>query len=312
MIEVISPGAMTMIQDLGRFGLQEYGFSPCGAADYRAMIQANALVGNTKGEGVIEFTVSGGMFKFHEKCVIAICGADMDCKVNQTRCEQDTVVSIESGDILQMGFAKEGCRSYLAVAGGFMLPGIFGSVSTDRKCGLGGIEGRPFKTGDRLILKHAVAIGAGKSMPIRKAKHDKPIVVRVVMGPQEEYFTKHGIETFLGSTYCISNDSNRMACKLSGGTIETKQGSDIISDGIAPGSIQVAGNGLPMVMMADRQTVGGYAKIATVITADLPVLAQCRPKDEVRFLKVSYQKAVSIYKKEQKQINKVFHETGGN
>lgn len=311
MIEVISPGAMTMIQDLGRSGLQEYGFSACGAADYRSMMWANALVGNKMNEGVLEFTISGGMLRFHEKCVIAICGADMESKINQVPCKRNSPVMVECGDILQMGFAKDGCRTYLALAGGFAVPEVLGSVSTDRKCGIGGIDGRPLKAGDRLQSGRRQTVRPAKYHVEKKMTKKNPLPIRVVMGPQADYFTSTGIDTFLEHIYTVSNDSNRMACKLNGGVIETKHGSDMISDGIAPGSIQVAGNGLPMIMMADRQTVGGYAKIATVITPDLPLLAQCRPQDEIRFFKISYRKAVSIYKKEQKQIRHLFQETGG-
>lgn len=317
-IEVMSPGAMTLIQDAGRFGMQESGFSPGGAADMNSMMIANALVSNASTQAVIEFTLSGGMFRFHKSCVIAITGADMKPQINGNRCNLNQAMKIQSGDLLQMGFAQTGCRAYLAVAGGFEIKEVFGSRSTDRKCGIGGLEGRALRAGDKIGLREAKETLKGMENRVLPQTQDKgtkaiakPYRVRVVMGPQDDYFTSKGIETFLKSVYAIGSDSNRMACKLSGQPVEFKNGGDIISDGIAPGSIQVAGNGLPMIMMADRQTIGGYAKIATVISADIPVIAQCKPQDEIVFEKVSLRKAVSIYKREHKKMQKLFRKMGG-
>ena len=317
-IEVMSPGAMTLVQDAGRFGMQELGFSPGGAADTNSMMKANALVSNSPTEAVLEFTLSGGMLRFHESCVIALTGADMKPLINGKGCNPDRAIKIQKGDLLQMGFAQTGCRAYLAVAGGLKIAEVFGSRSTDRKCGIGGLEGRALRAGDKIGLREAKETLKGMEHRFLPQVQDKgrkaiprPYKVRVIMGPQDDYFTSKGIETFLKSVYTIGSDSNRMACKLSGQPVEFKNSGDIISDGIAPGSIQVAGNGLPMIMMADRQTIGGYAKIATVISADIPVIAQCKPQDEIVFEKVSLRKAVFIYKKEYKKMRKLFRKMGG-
>ncbi len=317
-IEVLSPGAMTLIQDRGRFGMQELGFTTCGAADIKSMMLANALVGNYAGEAVIEFTLSGGLYRFHENCRIALTGADMQATINGVLCNQNHAIEICKEDLLQLGFAKTGCRTYLAVAGGLEIEEVLGSKSTDRKCRIGGFSGRAFMTGDRISFRSAEwadnqisLTSLPRGITTKMNTTSDPYRIRVVMGPQEDYFSREGIDTFLNSPYTIGSDSNRMACKLTGKSITSLKGTDILSDGIAPGSIQVAGNGLPMIMLADRQTIGGYAKIATVIAADMTILGQCRPQDTILFEKISLRKAVSIYKSEYRRMQRLFQKTGG-
>ena len=304
-MKILSPGPLSTVQDGGRFGYMRTGFSPSGAMDTYSMKIANILVGNLPGEGVIEMTMMGMTVSFDGDAVIALTGADMKPYRNG---EEDplplyTAIEVHKGDVIRMGAAGSGMRGYLAVAGGFDLPFVMGSLSTNLKCGLGGYKGRKLQTGDEIPLRQTLnlaLIGARKAAPENNYK--KEITVRVVLGPQEDYFTDKGIETFLGSRYTVSGQSDRMGVRLEGSKIENKNGVDIISDGIATGAVQIPASGTPIIMMADRQTTGGYAKIATVISADLKQMAQAAPGTKVCFQAVSEEEAVRLKKEEENRL----------
>ena len=304
-MKILSPGPLSTVQDAGRFGYMRTGFSPSGAMDGYSMKLANILVGNLPGEGVIEMTMLGMTLSFDGDAVIALTGADMQPYKND---EEDplplyTAIQVRKGDVIRMGAAAAGMRGYLAVAGGFDLPFVMGSLSTNLKCGLGGYKGRKLQAGDEIPLRQTLdlgLIGARKAAPENRYK--KEITVRVVLGPQEDYFTDKGIETFLGSRYTVSGQSDRMGVRLEGNKIENKNGVDIISDGIATGAVQIPASGTPIIMMADRQTTGGYAKIATVISADLKQMAQAAPGTKVRFAAVTEEEAVKLKKEEENRL----------
>ena len=281
------------------------GFNASGVMDVRSYHIANALVGNFTDEAVIEMTYLGGSFKFLESNYIAITGADMSPKIDGVPVEMYTTVFVKQDETLTFSAAKSGMRAYIAVRGGIDVPVIMGSRSTNLKCKLGGLDGRPLKAGDIVpcrdvydeFHKHLI-----HSVPKEDFGSDE-ITVRVLLGPQDDYFTEHGIKTFLNSTYTVTNESDRMGCKLSGEKIEYKNTVDIISDGIVFGSIQIPRTGNPIIMLADRQTTGGYAKIATVISVDLPLLAQARPGTKVHFKLIDRQKAERLLKQEQKEFH---------
>lgn len=304
-IKVITPGMLSTIQDGGRKGFAAMGFNASGVMDVRSYHIANALVGNFTDEAVIEMTYLGGSFKFLESNYIAITGADMSPKLDGVPVEMYTTVFVKQDETLTFSVAKSGMRAYIAVRGGIDVPVIMGSRSTNLKCKLGGLDGRPLKAGDIVpcrdvydeFHKHLI-----HSAPKEDFGSDE-ITVRVLLGPQDDYFTDHGIKTFLNSTYTVTNESDRMGCKLSGEKIEYKNTVDIISDGIVFGSIQIPRTGNPIIMLADRQTTGGYAKIATVISVDLPLLAQARPGTKVRFELIDRQKAERLLKQEQKEFH---------
>lgn len=304
-IKVITPGMLSTIQDGGRKGFAAMGFNASGVMDVRSYHIANALVGNFTDEAVIEMTYLGGSFKFLESNYIAITGADMSPKLDGVPVEMYTTVFVKQDETLTFSAAKSGMRAYIAVRGGIDVPVIMGSRSTNLKCKLGGLDGRPLKAGDIVpcrdvydeFHKHLI-----HSVPKEDFGSDE-ITVRVLLGPQDDYFTDHGIKTFLNSTYTVTNESDRMGCKLSGEKIEYKNTVDIISDGIVFGSIQIPRTGNPIIMLADRQTTGGYAKIATVISVDLPLLAQARPGTKVHFKLIDRQKAERLLKQEQKEFH---------
>lgn len=299
---ILSPGPLSTIQDEGRFGCLDTGFSPGGAMDSESMKLANLLAGNAPGVGVIEMTMVGISAKFDCDCVIALTGADMAPKINGALIELYAAVSVKAGDTLTMGTAKRGMRSYLAVAGGFDIPVIMGSQSTNLKCGLGGFQGRKLQKGDELPLNQNGSLAGmeHRKIPPRNVYPDE-ITLRVIPGPQDDYFTDRGMETFLGTAYTVSDKSDRMGIRLTGEKIENKNGVDIISDGVTTGSVQIPASGTPIIMMADRQTTGGYAKIATVIAEDLKAATQARPGTVVRFARVTRDEAVALLREGEKE-----------
>lgn len=298
-VKVIIPGALTTVQDAGRYGYQSSGIQTSGVMDHKAYEEANALVGNTGGEAVLEATLFGGMMEVTADTVAAVTGADMEPKVNNVPCGMNRPVLLRAGDTLSLDMAKSGCRSYIAFAGGVDVPVVLGSRSTNMKCRMGGYKGRPLQTGDAFETGLWGEEAAERYEEVRDRSfpaeaYTSPIEVRVIEGPQAEYFTEKGKETFYSARYTISDQSDRMGYRLEGEAIESVDGTDIISDGIAFGAVQVPAGGRPIVLLADRQTTGGYAKIATVCSFDIPRLVQGKPGDTVCFRRISLEEAQRI------------------
>jgi len=293
------PGLFTTVQDLGRKGLRQFGVPVCGAVDTNCLQAANILVGNPPGEGALELTMAGPEVEFDSFSVIGVTGADMDPRINGRPLPMWQAVAVHPGDRLQFGWAKNGCRAYLAVAGGIDVPRIMGSKSTYIRGRIGGFKGRALLRGDCLpvgVSFTALEVALNRRIPsIHIPELKTPWAVRVVLGPQTEYFTEDGLHTFLSQEYRVTKDADRMGCRLEGQSIGHVAGADIISDAVLPGSIQVPGNGCPIVMLGDCNTTGGYAKIATVIHTDLWKIAQARPGDIVRFAAVSLEEAQKVY-----------------
>lgn len=298
-VKMIIPGALTTVQDAGRYGYQNSGIQTSGVMDHKSYQEANALVGNTGQEAVLEATLFGGMMEATADTVAAVTGADMEPRVNGVPCGMNRPVLLRAGDTLSLDMAKSGCRSYIAFAGGVDVPVVMGSRSTNMKCRMGGYEGRPLQAGDvfetglcgeKAIERYEKV--RDRSFPAEA--YTSPIEVRVIEGPQAEYFTEKGKETFYSARYVISDQSDRMGYRLEGEEIESVNGTDIISDGIAFGAVQVPASGKPIVLLADRQTTGGYAKIATVCSFDIPKLVQGKPGDTVCFRKITLEEARKI------------------
>jgi biotin-dependent carboxylase-like uncharacterized protein len=306
-IKIINGGLMTTVQDRGRFGYQCSGFAPSGVMDERSLAIANLLLGQDEGEAALETTLMGPEILFEEENLFVVTGGDQQPTLNGTAIPMYQVVHAAKGDVLKFGMAKEGVRAYIAFAGGLDIPVVMGSRSTNLKCGIGGMEGRKLIPGDQIGFRVPKSTLPG--LEKRKVDiHDfsgHAVTLRVVFGPQEDAFTEEGIRTFLNSEYKVNLASDRMGYRLDGPAIAYHDTVDIISDGIAPGSIQVPSAGTPIIMMADRQTTGGYAKIATVIGVDLPKLAQRMPGDAVRFQKVTIQEAQKLYRAEQRWRQKL-------
>ena len=293
-LRVIEPGLFSSIQDFGRFGFQRFGISASGAMDDVAMRLANRLAGNPLGTATIEMALVGAAFIVEaDSCRVAVAGGDFPLLINDAPAATYRAHDLVRGDRIKLGAARAGARAYLAVAGGFAIAPVLGSRSTHSRSAIGGLDGGPLKAGDLLPLA-----GAGVDGPLLELPPDRvPVTggpIRVLLGPQDDAFTAAGIATFLGSDYTVSQKTDRMGCQLDGPAIEHRDGFNIVSDGIMNGSIQVPGNGRPIVLLADRQTTGGYPKIATVIGPDLHRLAQRRPGDTVRFQSVGEEEAAAI------------------
>lgn len=295
-------GLFSSLQDFGRFGFQRFGISASGAMDDVAMSFANALVGNPLGAAVVEMALVGAGFVVEaDRCRIAVAGGDFPLLINGLPAETFAAHDLSRGDRLKLGLARAGARCYLAVAGGFDIEPVLGSCSTHSRSALGGLDGGPLKAGDALPLNRAAPDGPLLELPSDHIpRTDGPI--RVLLGPQDDAFTPVGIETFLSSAYTISQKADRMGCQLEGPVIEHRAGFNIVSDGIMNGSIQVPGNGRPIILLADRQSTGGYPKIATVIGPDLHRLAQRRPGDIVRFHGVSEDEAASLARRHAEEM----------
>lgn len=288
-ITVLNPGLLTTVQDMGRVGYQQFGVSVSGVMDPRATSIANILVGNEEGEAVLECTMLGPQLRFDMANCIAITGGDLGPTLDGKPIPNYAAISVQAGQILRFTSPKTGCRCFVAFAGGLDIPVIMGSRSTYLKAKIGGLNGRKLQKDDVIAFrspKSQLKNLSDRSLSPEFVPH--PVYsLRVVMGPQDDAFTPEGIETFLSEIYTVTPEFDRMGCRLDGPVITHKNGGDIISDGIAFGAIQVPSAGKPILMLADRQTTGGYTKIANVITADFRLLGQLKGGDKVRFEKVS-------------------------
>jgi len=294
---VEKPGLLTTVQDLGRHGFQAYGLPAAGAADPYALQLANVLAGNDPGEAALEMTLAGPVLRVLAGGLVAVAGADLEARRNGSPLPLWETVAVQSGDVLSFGGARRGCRAYLALGGGVAVPEVLGSRSTYLRCRLGGLEGRALRAGDRVASREETGRIFRRVPAPFVPEYGASHTVRVVPGPQDDHFTPAGVQAFLTGEYRVANDSDRMGCRLAGPAIEHRPGmADIVSDGVPPGAVQVPGHGQPIVLLADRQTTGGYPKIACVVSTDLWRLAQAKPGDSIRFVPVSLDEAHRLYR----------------
>jgi biotin-dependent carboxylase-like uncharacterized protein len=287
-------GPSTSLQDLGRIGLQRLGISPAGAMDRPSLMLANALAGNPPGEAAIEFGLLGGDLACEGGPVrVGFAGAAMALSVDGTAVPAHASLTLRAGQVLRIAPATKGVFGYLAVAGGFDVPAELGSRSLHRRSGIGGLGGRLLREDDRLPVRVAAEPGGDRVLTalLPTDKPDAP--VRIVLGPQQDHVSEEGLATLLSQPFAVSPRSDRMAYRLVGPPIGHARGYNIVSDGIATGSIQIAGTGEPLLLLADRQTTGGYPKIATVISADLPRVVQTQGGGTLRFRAVEIAEAVA-------------------
>ena len=340
-LEVLDGGLLTTVQDLGRTGYERYGVPVAGAMDPFALRVANRLVGNPPDAAALEITLAGPRLRAAEKCLIAAAGADLGLRVNGWDLPPWMAVFVRRGWVIEFAGRRSGCRAVLAVAGGVDVPPVMGSRSTYLSGGFGGFEGRKLNRGDLVPIGRVsfhLPERAGRMFPQRliPGYSDAP-QIRVVLGPQDDHFTGEGIETFLAGDYAINPTSDRMGCRLvilspspagreqgEGRSEQHKptltptlslpgRGSSFISDGIPLGAVQVPPDVQPIVMMADRQTTGGYPTIATVIGADIPLLAQCVPGQSiVHFRAVGVEEAQVSYRRMMGALEDRHHRGGPN
>lgn len=297
-IRVVDGGLLTTVQDLGRPGYQAFGISWAGAADEYALRLANWAVGNAPGAAGLEITLIGPRLLFTDEAIIAVTGADLGPRLNGDALPMWQPVRVPAGAALSFAGGSHGCRAYLAVTGGIDVPPVLGSRSTDLLGRFGGLDGRTLRAGDELPIG-TLADPSGRGQggkprlipPELIPDYPEHLEARVVLGPQEDHFTSEGLRVFLSSCYRVTPQSDRMGLRLEGPVIRHRGRADIISDGMPPGGVQVPQDGRPMVLLANRQTVGGYPKIATVVSADIWRLAQLRPGASVSFRAVTPEEA---------------------
>ncbi|CAO3427378.1 5-oxoprolinase subunit C family protein [Azospirillum argentinense] len=305
-LTIVRPGLFATIQDLGRFGHQELGMPVAGALDPIALHLANALVGNLVGTAGVEIALLGPALKVEADGVRVAVVGPMALSLEREgespqALEPHRSHTLARGDILKLGAVSGAAVAYLAVAGGFALEPFLGSLSTYVRAGIGPLGGKPLGDGTRLPLnRNDAPPGADVELPEPPDYGGGP--VRVVLGPQEDRFTAAAVETFLSATYRVGKDADRMGLRLDGPTLAHTGSADIPSDGLVTGSIQVPGNGQPILLLNDHQTAGGYAKIATVISADLPRVGRLSPGGALSFRAVTVEEAEAIRRRQEQTI----------
>ncbi len=298
-LRVVSPGFYTSVQDSGRFGFQRFGVPVSGPMDAFAFDAANRLAVNPPGTAAIEFAAAGPELRTEVDCLVALAGVGFALEVDGVAFPAWMAVRAPGGALLRVVAIDGGGWGYLALAGGIHTPPVMGSRATYTRAGFGGLDGRLLQPGDvlpSLPARDAARFAGRMLLPEFRPAYSTAPVVRVVLGPHEEAFTPAGIEAFIGSAYTLTRTADRMGYRLEGAPIQHRAGADILSDGIALGSVQVPGSGQPIVMMSDHQTTGGYTQIGVVARADLPLLAQCQPGvSQVRFRAVTPDEARQAY-----------------
>mgnify|MGYP001026348787 FL=1 len=305
-IRVEDGGMFTTVQDEGRFGYQQFGMTTAGPMDRYSFHLANILVSNPKGEAALEISMIGPKLRIERDNVMAITGGDLGPLLNGKPAPMYQAFQIKKGDLLSFTGMKNGCRGYLAFAGGLDIPVIMGSKATLVRNEIGGVEGGTLKAGDEIGFSKPQSELPG--MGRRKLPQDlfakKEVVLRVVLGLQRDAFTREGIRQFFWHSARITAEFDRQGCRLECDTpIEHVVDGNTMTDGIVCGSIQVPSNGMPIIMLADHQTTGGYTKIGTVISTDIRKLAQSIPGMRVRFVEVSMNLAQQLYIREIEREN---------
>ena len=293
-VHIADPGLFTTIQDKGRPYLRKYGIPVSGAMDWAAYQFANHLVGNKNTSPVLECTLKGGSFKFDSRAVIAITGADMQAKINHVLCPTNESLLIQPGDTLEMGYARRGCRAYLAIQGDWELEKVFDSYSTYTLAGFGGLHGRALQKGD-CIQWNGTARYQHREIPKELIPYySNRVKLRVLKGPEWDWLSQADKEMFLSSEFIVQNQSDRMGIRLEGESVLSTESGQIISSATVPGTIQLTTSGQPIILMKDGQTTGGYPRIATVIESELSRLSQIPPGSKIQFKLVDYKEATQL------------------
>lgn len=310
-LHVVKPGMLTTVQDLGRWGYQRYGVIVGGALDADAFRTANLLVGNEEHCAALEMTLVGPTLRFDADALIALCGADMSGTTEQRPLPMNRPVWVRRGTTLTCAAATAGCRTYLAIAGGIDVPVVLGSRSTYLRAALGGLGGRSLKAGDELTvgrqsdqaLRTIAALNPSAARPFAATTWSlgpiwsvyAPRRARILAGSELEWFTADGRQRVVTEEFEVSPKSDRMGLRLQGPPLELVQPRELISAGVCAGTLQVPASGQPILLLADCATTGGYPKIAHVVTVDLPLVAQLRPGERLRFQMVSVEDAQRLW-----------------
>ncbi|WP_371373027.1 biotin-dependent carboxyltransferase family protein [Sporomusa aerivorans] len=320
-ITVIRPGLLTTIQDLGRYGYQKYGVIVSGAMDPYALRVANLLAGNPEGEAVLEITLLGPALKFDADALIAVTGGDLSPVIDGKPVPLWRPVYITKDSVLQFGASKSGCRSYLAVAGGFGIGEVMGSKSTYLRAGIGGFDGRALAAGDVLAINSpqndldewlAQLVKQGPNHPFlstswyagteHSLSGSAPVSVRAMRGSQYEQFSAAAQTALWNGEFKVTPQADRMGYRLTGPALELAEPLEMVSEAVALGTIQVPPDGNPIILLADRQTTGGYPKIAQVAAVDAAKVAQVKPGGKIKFTEITVAEAARLYREREKRI----------
>jgi biotin-dependent carboxylase-like uncharacterized protein len=304
--EVIEPGILTTIQDRGRYGFSQFGVPPSGALDSFSLRVGNLLVGNREEEACLEITLMGLKIKASREIVMAITGGDLSPLLNEEPLEMWRTHLLVEGDVIRFKKVQTGCRAYLCVSGGLVVPKIMGSFSTYLSGKFGGLEGRALRRGDILYtLDNPFSLAKlGLRFPSDFIPpFEKEVLLRVIPGPQDDHFTEKGWKTFSSEHFQVTPQCDRMGIRLEGPKIERSSDVEesIISEGLISGAIQVPGDGKPIIILTELVT-GGYTKIATIISVDLPKVAQLKPGDRVRFEPIPMEEAQALLRKQEDRL----------
>lgn len=320
-IEILSPGLQTSIQDLGRYGLRKYGVIVSGAMDSFAHRVANILVGNDEGEATLEITLLGPKILFKEDTLISICGGNLSPKINNKLIPMWRPIYIKKNSILSFGENTQGARAYLAFAGSFAVDTVMGSKSTYLRAKIGGYNGRKLESGDMLNIEAPSAVSMKIINELLKVKgmkdyyypkwgvstsilpkYNSNSIIHVVKGGEFDFFCDSSKQNFFCKSYLITPQSDRMGYRLKGDLLELNRPMEMLSEAVALGTIQVPPDGNPIILLADRQTTGGYPKIAQVISIDIPIMAQRKPGDKINFKEITLREAEGLYIQREKDI----------
>ena len=318
-IKVLKSGPLTSLQDMGRNGYQKYGVLVSGAMDSFSLRLGNILVGNPLGEAALETTMMGPTLALPQGLVFALTGADCSATIDGKPVPRFRPIYVKRDCQMRMGFAKQGSRGYIAVSGGYDVPVIMGSKSTYLRAKIGGYNGRPLADGDEIAVGNVTTKMASFQKAMAQNTDSKAFAtvswaapsdfifdtanIRITKGLQYDWFTEGSIQTFLTSGYVITMQADRMGYRIQGPTLSYKEKKELVSEPVTFGAIQVPADGNPIVLMVDRQTAGGYAKIGQVVCADLPRLAQYKPEMTIHFQFVTLAEAEELYLQQEKYIH---------
>ncbi|RRN69996.1 biotin-dependent carboxyltransferase family protein [Peribacillus simplex] len=315
-LRVIKPGLLTSIQDLGRKGFQQHGVIVSGAMDAYSLRIANMLVGNKEDEAAMEITLMGPTLKIEKNCLIAITGGNLSPTIDSQTVPMWKPIYVKKGTILRFEGCKSGCRSYLSVAGGYAISTVMNSKSTYLRGEIGGFEGRALKVDD--VVDFNVTSTILNNREFKEAfttpkwfVNDKEFMpgrmpaIRFIDGSQYDYFTDSSKVSFTENLFKVSNQSDRMGYRISGPLLELNEKRELLSEAVTNGSVQVPPDGNPIILLADSQTTGGYPKIAQVITADLPMIAQIKPGESIQFSRVTLKEAEQLLLQKEQQLKEL-------
>ena len=306
-VQILRAGPQSTIQDVGRVGYRAIGVGTSGALDPFAARVANILVGNDEQAAVIEVALGNARMRFADERLIAWCGGDFDVRIADCLIPAGHACRVAPNEEVAIKGAGQGCRLWLAISGGIDVPIVLGSRATDLRAEFGGLEGRALRDQDELALDESSAVATQRMKSLRDSRISawsaqkewslparRDVVLRFVRGSDWNLFDESAHHAFATAKFVVTAEADRMAARLDGPELKRNETHDLLSEGVAPGTIQVPPNGKPILLLGDCQTIGGYPKIAHVITVDLPIAAQLRASDDVRFHEISVSEAHSL------------------